>query len=77
VVHDADGVVEADVLEEQRDLVDALEIAESREAEATEFFAAKDYGAAGGAAEAHLWEEGVHRVFLDLVKVVLAERPTC
>jgi hypothetical protein len=59
VVHNADGIVEADVLEEERNLVDALKITKACEPEASEFLAAEDDSAGGGTAESHLWEEGV------------------
>jgi hypothetical protein len=69
VEHLTNRVEEPKMLDEEDDLVDPLEVAEAREAISTEPAAAKEDCSASFATEAHLWEECIDGVFLDLVEL--------
>jgi hypothetical protein len=64
------------MLDEECGLIDPLEICQGGEAEASKGFAAEDDMAAGRAAEAHFWDEGIIRGDGNAVKLFSMERPT-
>jgi hypothetical protein len=76
VQHRADGIKELDVLQKKLGLIDTLIVVKSWKGVATVAATSKDDCLAGSSGKAHFRKESAHRVFLDLIELVVVKAPS-